>query len=46
MQENVLDPLGIDKMRLGKTLLPDRAENEVRYYTAKDNKQTAILGPA
>jgi N-acyl-D-amino-acid deacylase len=45
VQENVLAPLGIDKMRLGKTLLNDRAENEVRYYTANDNKQTAILGP-
>jgi CubicO group peptidase (beta-lactamase class C family) len=45
VQKNVLAPLGIEKMRLGKTLLSDRAENEVRYYTAKDDKATALLGP-
>ena len=32
IQEQVLAPAGITGMRLGKTLLEDRAEGEVRYY--------------
>lgn len=32
VQDNVLKPLGIADMRLGKTLLQDAAANEVHYY--------------
>ena len=44
VQRSVLAPLGL-KMRLSKTLLNDRAEKEVRYYTANDKLETAIMGP-
>lgn len=32
VKQHVLEPLGIRSMRLGKTLLKDRVEREVRYY--------------
>ncbi|MAI32582.1 MAG: D-aminoacylase [Planctomycetaceae bacterium TMED240] len=32
VKQNVLDPVGATKMRLGATRLTRRAENEVRYY--------------
>lgn len=32
VRKNVLAPIGITRMRLGKTRLKDRAEDEVRYY--------------
>lgn len=32
VQQHVLEPLGIRSMRLGKTVLKDRVEHEVRYY--------------
>ncbi len=32
VKEHVLGPLGIRDMRIGKTHLPGRAKNEVRYY--------------
>ena len=45
VKKEVLAPLGIQRMRIGRTLLKDRAPGEVRYYTAKDATGTAILGP-
>ncbi len=45
VQEQVLQPLGLTDMRLGKTLLADRAKNEVRYYEAGDRRATAVVGP-
>ncbi len=45
VQKQVLAPLGIEKMRLGKTLLTDRAAGEVRYYVPKGDRPRAILGP-
>ena len=32
VQEAVLDPAGVTRMRLGRSLLADRAPGEVRYY--------------
>jgi N-acyl-D-amino-acid deacylase len=43
VRKEVLAPLGIKSMRLGKTLEADRAEGEVKYYTA--GKSAAVLGP-
>jgi CubicO group peptidase (beta-lactamase class C family) len=45
VQRNVLAPLDIRRMRLGKTLLKDRDENEVRYYMANDVQEPAVMGP-
>jgi len=42
VKEKVLAPLGIERMRQGRTLLDERAKGEVRYY---DGEGTAILGP-
>jgi CubicO group peptidase (beta-lactamase class C family) len=39
----VLAPLGIDSMKIGKTLAADRARGEVKYYTTEEDK--AVLGP-
>jgi CubicO group peptidase (beta-lactamase class C family) len=41
----ILKPLGITKMRLGKDLLRDRAPNEVKYYDGKKRTGRAISGP-
>lgn len=43
VKENVLAPLGIRRMRLGRTLYIDRAKDEARYYTA--TKSVAVMGP-
>jgi N-acyl-D-amino-acid deacylase len=43
--EQILGPLGISRMRLGKNLLRDRAPGEVRYYDAKKRTGRAISGP-
>ncbi len=32
VKKNVLEPMGITSMRIGHTLLEDRADGEVRYY--------------
>ena len=42
VKEKVLAPLGIERMRLGKTLPNERAKGEVKYY---DGVRTAIMGP-
>jgi N-acyl-D-amino-acid deacylase len=41
----ILSPLGITKMRLGKNLLKDRAPNEVKYYDGGKRTGRAISGP-
>lgn len=41
----VLAPVGITDMRLGKNLLEDRAPNEVKYYDSKKRTGRAISGP-
>ena len=45
VQNEVLKPLGIQRMRLGRNLLSDRAPGEVRYYDAKKRTAPAISGP-
>jgi N-acyl-D-amino-acid deacylase len=42
VKEEVLAPLGVERMRLGKTLPNERAKGEVVYY---DGEGTAIMGP-
>jgi N-acyl-D-amino-acid deacylase len=42
VKEKVLAPLGIERMRLGKTLPNERAKGEVKYYGGEG---TAIMGP-
>jgi CubicO group peptidase (beta-lactamase class C family) len=41
----ILAPVGIRHMRLGKNLLPDRAPGEVRYYDSERGTGRAISGP-
>ncbi len=36
VQTKVLKPIGVTRMRLGHTLLKDRAEGEVRYYDFRE----------
>jgi CubicO group peptidase (beta-lactamase class C family) len=43
--ENILAPLGIHRMRLGKNLLEDRAPDEVKYYDGEKRTSCAISGP-
>lgn len=42
--KRVLDPLGIRHSRLGQTLPSGRARGEVKYYDAKDRKDSAVMG--
>lgn len=44
-QQNVLAPLGIKNMRLGRTLLADRASGEVKYYESEGDPVSAVMGP-
>ena len=44
VQRDVLAPLGIRRMHLGYTLLPERRPEEVHYY-AKGKLVPAVLGP-
>ena len=41
----VLQPAGIDRMRLGRTRLAERADAEVRYYPAPGSKSVASVFP-
>jgi CubicO group peptidase (beta-lactamase class C family) len=41
----VLQPIGVTHMRLGKNLLKDRAPGEVKYYDSKGGLGRAISGP-
>jgi N-acyl-D-amino-acid deacylase len=45
VQHEILAPLQIRHMRLGKNLLQDRAPREVKYYDAKRRTGRAISGP-
>lgn len=45
VREQVLAPLGIKDMRLGKALLAGRAKGEVRYYDPKKRSGPALVGP-
>jgi N-acyl-D-amino-acid deacylase len=43
VRKEVLAPLGIRRMRLGKSLLEDRVDGEVRYYD--DGEGRFVMGP-
>jgi N-acyl-D-amino-acid deacylase len=43
--KEILAPLGIRHMRLGKNLLKDRAPGEVKYYDSERRTGRAISGP-
>jgi CubicO group peptidase (beta-lactamase class C family) len=45
VSHEILAPLGIRRMRLGKNLLRDRAPGEVKYYDGKQRTGRAISGP-
>ena len=45
VNHQILAPLGIRHMRLGKNLFRDRAAGEVKYYDAKKRTGRAISGP-
>jgi N-acyl-D-amino-acid deacylase len=44
MQKEILRPLGITDMRMGRSLLDKRAPKEVRYY-ASGETAVAVMGP-
>ncbi len=43
--KNILTPVGIRRMQLGKNLLKDRAPDEVKYYDSGKRTGRAISGP-
>jgi CubicO group peptidase (beta-lactamase class C family) len=43
-QRNVLRPVGVGRMRLGKTPLAERAPGEVMYYDERDREGPAVIG--
>jgi N-acyl-D-amino-acid deacylase len=45
VSQQILAPLGIRHMRLGKNLLRDRAPDEVKYYDSGKRTGRAISGP-
>jgi N-acyl-D-amino-acid deacylase len=45
VSEEILAPLGIRRMRLGKNLLRARAPEEVKYYDSRGRMGRAISGP-
>jgi N-acyl-D-amino-acid deacylase len=45
VRHEVLAPLGATGMRLGKTLLSERAKGEVKYYLRGKGTGPAIMGP-
>lgn len=45
VQENVLRPLGVARMRIGRTLLDGRFEGEVRYYAYPQAPLTECVFP-
>ena len=45
VRKEIFTPLGITKMRLGRTLPEDRAPGEVRYYDRKGRQKKARFGP-
>jgi N-acyl-D-amino-acid deacylase len=44
VRELVLEPAGIRRMRLGRTLPEGRCDGEVRYYTPDDATGPAVIG--
>ncbi len=44
MRKEVLKPLGIRSMRIGRTLLKDRAKGEVRYHTRGTSTAISVIG--
>ena len=44
MKEEVLKPLGIHSMRIGRTLFKDRVKGEVRYHTRGNLSAIAVMG--
>jgi N-acyl-D-amino-acid deacylase len=44
MRNEVLKPLGIHSMHIGKSLLKNRAKDEVRYYTRNNSTASAVMG--
>ena len=44
VKEQVLAPLGIRSMRLGKTHLEDRQDGEVRYYSPEKGRSVFAAG--
>ena len=47
VQENVLAPLGITRMQLGRTLPTDRLPGEVRYYSSSSSQpRVNVVNPA
>lgn len=45
VRQRVLEPIGIQRMRLGKTLPEGRVEGEVKYYVASGATGEAVMGP-
>ncbi len=44
VREHVLAPLGITRLRIGRTPLAGRVPGEVRYYDEKARRRNAVLG--
>ena len=44
VQQSLMRPLGIDSMRIGKTLPEGRAEKEVKYYTRDKGMGLGVVG--
>ena len=44
VQDNVLAPIGIKRMRIGASLEHKRAEGEVRYYLPRDETTESVFG--
>lgn len=45
VREEVLGPLGIERVRIGGSLEDQRFDGEVKYYAVKDGTGTATTGP-
>ncbi len=43
VRDNVLTPLGITRMKIGKSQLADRADGEVRYYTRYGDTMPSVF---
>jgi CubicO group peptidase (beta-lactamase class C family) len=46
VRQKVLEPVGITHTKVGHSLLPDRADQEVRYYTSPNTPPQPSLFPA
>ncbi|HET6251449.1 MAG TPA: serine hydrolase domain-containing protein [Tepidisphaeraceae bacterium] len=44
VEREVLKPLGIHRMRIGRSLEKDRAPGEVRYYPRNDERVNSVFG--